>query len=332
MSKKDIGIDLGTANTLIYQKTKGIVLDEPSVVAIDAASGKIVAVGTEAKAMLGRTHSQIKAIRPLTDGVIADFEAVGAMLGFFVKKVIKSSGFKPRAIVSVPAGITEVERKAAMEAASGAGIRNISLIEEPMAAAIGAGLSVDDASGIMIVDIGGGTSEVAVISLGGIVSHKTVRIGGDRFDEAIISYIRKKYGICTGYHSAETIKLKLGTVSETPSSSQFEISGRNYASFLPSSASVNSDDIKNALLPEIHSIINAIKTVLEETSPDLSSDILSSGIVLAGGGALIKGIDSLISNLTGMPVQIADNPLCSVALGLGKLIEDKNTNRKIFKS
>jgi len=332
VSKKDVGIDLGTANTLIYQKTKGIVLDEPSVVAVDISDGSVIAVGKEAKQMLGRTHSKIRAVRPLTDGVISDFEAAGAMLGFFIKKVMKSQGFKPRAVVSVPAGITEVERKAALEAASRAGVRNIALIDEPMAAAIGAGLSVDDASGVMIVDIGGGTSEVAVISLGGIVSHKTVRIGGDSLDDAIISYIRKKYGIFAGYHSAESIKLKLGNVTGKPSLSRFEVSGRSYGNGLPCSAFINGDDIKKALLPKIHSIINAIKDVLEDTPPDLSADILASGIVLTGGGALINGIDTLISTLTGMPVQIVDKPLECVALGLGALIEDKNTNRKIFKS
>ena len=332
MSKKDIGIDLGTANTLIYQKTKGIVLDEPSVVAVDSVGGNIIAVGKEAKEMLGRTHSKIRAVRPIIDGVIADFECAGAMLEFFIKKVLKSSsGFKPRAIVSVPTGITKVERKAAIEAATRAGIRNITLVEEPMAAAIGAGLCVDNPSGIMIVDIGGGTSEIAVISLGGIVSRKTVRIGGDALDDAIIGYIRKKYGISAGFHSAQDIKHKLGNVIKSTCATGFQVNGRSSATGLPCSTSVSGDDIRSALLPSIHSIINAIKDVLEDTPPDLSGDILSAGIILTGGGALISGIDKLISNLTGMSVQIAERPLESVALGLGIMIEDKDTSKKIFK-
>ncbi len=333
MSKKDIGIDLGTANTLIYQKAKGIILDEPSVVAVDTADNHIIAVGKEAKEMLGRTHSKIRAVRPITDGVIADFEYAGAMLDFFIKKALKtSSGFRPRAIVSVPTGITKVERQATIEAAIRGGIRSIGLIEEPMAAAIGAGFCVDNASGIMIVDIGGGTSEVAVISLGGIVSRKTIRIGGDTLDDAIISYIRKKYDIVTGYHSAQDIKHNLGTVTKSTSSSRFQLNGRSCATGLPCSIYVNGDDIRSALLPHLHSIINAIKDVLEATPPDLSGDILSTGIILTGGGALIRGIDSLISNLTGMTVQIVDRPLESVVLGLGIMLEDKNMNKKIFKS
>lgn len=333
MSKKDIGIDLGTANTLIYQKSKGIVLDEPSVVAVDCSDGHILSVGKAAKEMLGRTPLGIKAVRPITDGVIADFEAAGAMLGFFIKKVLKStSGIKPRAAVSVPTGITAVERKAAIEAASRAGIRNVTLIEEPMAAAIGAGLEVDAPSGIMVVDIGGGTSEVAVISLGGIVARKTVRIGGDALDRAIISFIRKKYGISAGNHSAEDIKLKIGTVMKNGTAYRYQVSGRNLGTGLPCSTFVNGDDIRAALLPEIHSIIDSIKAVLEETPPELSGDVLNSGIMLTGGGAFINGLDRLICNITGMPVRVADRPLECVALGLGALIDDKSSNKKIFKS
>ncbi len=333
MSKKDIGIDLGTANTLIYQKTKGIVLDEPSVVAVDSVNGHIIAVGKEAKEMLGRTHSQIKAIRPIIDGVIADYESAGAMLEFFIKKVMKtSSGFKPRAVISVPTGITKVERKASIEAAKRAGIRDITLVDEPMAAAIGAGFCVDNASGIMVVDIGGGTSEIAVISLGGIVSRKSVRIGGDTLDDAIISYIRKKHSISTGFHCAENLKLELGNVTKSNSSSRVQINGRSCATGLPCATFVSEDDIRSALLPSVHSIINAIKDVLADTPPDLSGDILSSGIFLTGGGAFIKGIDSLISSLTGMPVKLVERPLESVVLGLGIMLEDKNTNKKMFKS
>lgn len=332
MSKKDIGIDLGTANTLIYQKTKGIVLDEPSVVAVDSADGHIIAVGKEAKEMLGRTPAGIKAVRPITDGVIADFEAAGAMLAFFIKKVLTSSGSKPRAVIGVPTGITAVERKAAIEVAGRAGIRDVALVDEPMAAAIGAGLAIDAPSGIMIVDIGGGTSEVAVISLGGIVARKTVRTGGDTLDRAIIGHIRKKYGICAGFQSAEDIKLKIGTVMKNSTAYRHQVNGRNTGTGLPCSTFVTGDDIRAALIGEIHSIIDAIKAVLEDTPPELSGDILNSGIVLTGGGAFINGIDRLICNITGMPVRVAENPLECVALGLGVLIDDKASNKKIFKT
>jgi len=332
VSKKDIGIDLGTANTLIYQKTKGIVLDEPSVVAVDSADGHIIAVGKEAKEMLGRTPAGIKAVRPITDGVIADFEAAGAMLAFFIKKVLTSSGSKPRAVIGVPTGITAVERKAAIEVAGRAGIRDVALVDEPMAAAIGAGLAIDAPSGIMIVDIGGGTSEVAVISLGGIVARKTVRTGGDTLDRAIIGHIRKKYGICAGFQSAEDIKLKIGTVMKNSTAYRHQVNGRNTGTGLPCSTFVTGDDIRAALIGEIHSIIDAIKAVLEDTPPELSGDILNSGIVLAGGGAFINGIDRLICNITGMPVRVAENPLECVALGLGVLIDDKASNKKIFKT
>ena len=332
MSKKDIGIDLGTANTLIYQKTKGIVLDEPSVVAVDSADGHIIAVGKEAKEMLGRTPAGIKAVRPITDGVIADFEAAGAMLAFFIKKVLTSSGSKPRAVIGVPTGITAVERKAAIEVAGRAGIRDVALVDEPMAAAIGAGLAIDAPSGIMIVDIGGGTSEVAVISLGGIVARKTVRTGGDTLDRAIIGHIRKKYGICAGFQSAEDIKLKIGTVMKNSTAYRHQVNGRNTGTGLPCSTFVTGDDIRAALIGEIHSIIDAIKAVLEDTPPELSGDILNSGIVLTGGGAFINGIDRLICNITGMPVRVAEKPLECVALGLGVLIDDKASNKKIFKT
>jgi len=332
VSKKDIGIDLGTANTLIYQKTKGIVLDEPSVVAVDSADGHIIAVGKEAKEMLGRTPAGIKAVRPITDGVIADFEAAGAMLAFFIKKVLTSSGSKPRAVIGVPTGITAVERKAAIEVAGRAGIRDVALVDEPMAAAIGAGLAIDAPSGIMIVDIGGGTSEVAVISLGGIVARKTVRTGGDTLDRAIIGHIRKKYGICAGFQSAEDIKLKIGTVMKNSTAYRHQVNGRNTGTGLPCSTFVTGDDIRAALIGEIHSIIDAIKAVLEDTPPELSGDILNSGIVLTGGGAFINGIDRLICNITGMPVRVAEKPLECVALGLGVLIDDKASNKKIFKT
>lgn len=326
MSKKDIGIDLGTANTLVYLKSKGIVLNEPSVVAVDS-KGKILAVGEAAKEMLGRTHADIKAIRPLKDGVIADFEAAGVMLGYFIKKALgKQTGFRPRAVICVPTGISAVERKAVEEAASNVGVRNVYILEEPMAAAIGAGIDVDAPMGSMIVDIGGGTSEVAVISLGGIVTWKTIRIAGDSHDDAIASYIRRKYGISTGRHNAEDIKFKIGTVQKSGNELKEIVSGRNAVSGMPCSTYVTGSDIRAALIPQISSIIDAIKAVLEDTPPELSADILKSGITLTGGGALLDGLDRVICNAVNIPVRLAEQPLHCVALGAGTLID----GRKVF--
>ncbi|MBR3934359.1 MAG: rod shape-determining protein [Clostridia bacterium] len=329
MSKKDIGIDLGTANTLVYLKSKGIVLNEPSVVAINSR-GKVVAVGTDAKKMLGRSHSDIKVIRPLKNGVIANFEAAGIMLEHFIKKVLgKQKGAKPRAVICVPTGITEVERKAVEEAALKVGVRNVYILEEPMAAAIGAGIDVDAPMGSMIVDIGGGTSEVAVISLGGIVSWKTIRTAGDSYDEAISSYLRKKYGIQSGRHNAESLKIKIGTVQKRSDPQKEIISGRNAVSGMPCSSYVTDEDIKNALVPQVSEVIDAIGSVLEQTPPELSSDILKSGIVLTGGGALLDGLSTVICNSINIPVRIADNPLECVVNGAGQIIES-NFNQEFF--
>jgi len=329
VSKRDIGIDLGTANTLVYLKSKGIVLNEPSVVATDM-SGRVIAVGSEAKAMIGRNHSGIKVIRPLKDGVIADFDAAVAMIGFFIKKVLGTQkGAKPRAVICVPTGITKVEKKAVEEAALNAGIRNVFIMEEPMAAAIGAGIDVNSPYGSMIVDIGGGTSEIAVISLGGIVSCKTIRIAGDSYDEAIGAYIRKKYGIYSGSHNTEEIKLKIGTVQKKSERQKEIISGRNAVSGMPCMAFVTDEDIKNALIPQISLLIDSIGSVLEQTPPELSGDILGSGIVLTGGGAFLDGLGTVISNSVNIPVRIAESPMECVALGAGAIIEG-NIKKDIF--
>ena len=334
MSRKDIGIDLGTANTLVYLKSKGIVLNEPSVVAADN-DGNILAVGSEAKEMLGRTHQGIRAVRPLKDGVIADFEAAGAMLGYFIQKAIgKKGGFKPRAMICGPTGISAVERKAVEEAAAKVGVRSVYIMEEPMAAAIGAGVDVEAPQGSMIVDIGGGTSEVAVISLGGIVSWKTIRVAGDSHDEAISSYIRKKYSIQSGRHNAEEIKLKIGTVQKTNSEPKEIISGRNAVSGMPCSTYVTGSDVRCALIPQVSMIIDAIKSVLEDTPPELSADILKNGIVLTGGGSLLNGLDKVISGAVNIPVKIADDPLNCVVMGAGALIDGNlngvNSHKRIF--
>jgi len=322
VSKNDIGIDLGTANTLIYLKSKGVVLNEPSVVAVK--NGKILAVGSEAKKMLGRTPELIKAVRPLKNGVISDFEYTGFMLGYFVRKILrKHRGMKPDAVICIPAGVTGVERKAMESVAGMIGMKRLRFVEEPMAAAIGAGLDVMAPSGSMIVDIGGGTSEIAVISLGGIVVSRTVKIGGDSLDAAIIKYIRKKYGILAGEGTAEMLKMKIGTVQNGSNAYRELLCGRNVFTGMPCSTYVTGEDVRCALVPEISLIVENIKSVLEETPPELSADVLSSGIMLTGGGSLITGLDRLICEATGMPVRIADNPLASVATGAGMILEGK---------
>ncbi len=322
MSKKDVGIDLGTANTLVYLKSKGIVLNEPSVVAV-SSDGRILAVGTEAKEMLGRTHDGIRAVRPLKDGVIADFEAAGAMLGYFIKKALGGRGVKPRAVICVPTGISALERRAVEEAASNVGVRKVCIIDEPMAAAIGAGVDVEAPMGTMVVDIGGGTTEVAVISLGGIVYGRTVRIAGDSHNEAINLYIKNKYGLTIGDRNAEDIKLRLGTVRKSGNPHKEPVMGRNCASGMPCSSYVSDDDIRCALVPGVSAIIDTIKSVLEQIPPELSGDILRTGIVLTGGGALLGGIARVIENAVEVPVRVADNPLECVALGAGTIIENR---------
>lgn len=329
----DLAIDLGTANTLIYAKGKGIISSEPSVVAVrrdHRGQKKILAVGKEAKEMLGRTPGMIEAIRPLRDGVIADFEVTEAMLRYFIRKVHnRKSLIRPRIIIGVPYGITEVEKRAVRESAESAGAREVYLIEEPMAAAIGAGLPVTEPAGSMIVDIGGGTTEVAVISLAGIVQSQSVKIAGDKLDEAIIQYIKRTYNLLIGDRTAEQVKINLGNAYPMDETLTMEISGRDLVGGIPRHLQVNSDEIREAISEPIHKIVEAIKGTLEETPPELAGDIVERGIMLAGGGALIRGIDKLIHEETGLPVMIANDALSCVALGAGKALEELSVLREV---
>ena len=319
---KDMGIDLGTANTLVFIKGKGIVIREPSVVAIQTNTKDVLAVGEEAKRMIGRTPGHIIAIRPLKDGVIADFDITQNMLKYFIRKATqKRSIFQPRVVVCVPSGVTEVEKRAVEEATIHAGARDAYLIEEPMAAAIGAGLPVQEPTGSMIVDIGGGTTEVAIISLGGIVTSKSIRIGGDELDESIVYYIKKEYNLMIGERTAEEVKIFIGSADVKDKESKMQIRGRDLISGLPKTIEVTSTEIHEALKEPISNIIDAIKFTLEKTPPELASDIMELGIMLTGGGALLDGIDRLIKKETGMPVHIAENPLDCVALGTGKALD-----------
>ncbi|HIL77721.1 MAG: rod shape-determining protein [Methyloprofundus sp.] len=327
MFSNDLSIDLGTANTLIYMPGQGIVLNEPSVVAIkeDRVRGSkmIAAVGADAKLMLGRTPGNITAIRPLKDGVIADFAVTERMLREFIKKVHENKFFRPspRILICVPCGSTQVERRAIRESAAMAGAREVYLIEEPMSAAIGAGLPVDEAHGSMVLDIGGGTSEVAVISLNGIVYSASVRIGGDRFDEAIINYVRRNYGTLIGEATAERIKHEIGTAYPGSEIMEIEVKGRNLAEGVPRGFTLNSNEILEALQEPLTGIVGAVKVALEQTPPELGADVATRGIVLTGGGALLKDIDRLIAEETGLPVYIADDPLTCVARGGGMVLE-----------
>jgi len=321
----DISIDLGTANTLIYVKGKGIVLDEPSVVAIRTVGTQrsVAAVGIEAKRMLGRTPGNIVAIRPLKDGVIADFHVTEKMLQLFISKVHENSMIRPspRVLVCVPAQSTQVERRAIKESALGAGAREVYLIEEPMAAALGAELPVDDASGSMVVDVGGGTTEIAIISLNGIVFSESVRIGGDRFDEAIVGYVRRRFGTLIGDSTAERIKQDIGTAVITKDEQEIDVRGRNLAEGIPKPHTMKSNQIQEALAEPLAQITAAVKNALEQSPPELASDIAERGIVLTGGGALLKGLDEMLAAETGLPVLIADDPLTCVARGGGTALE-----------
>ncbi len=321
----DLAIDLGTANTLVYAKGQGIVCAEPSVVAVqkDAKGGKrVLAVGMEAKEMLGRTPGNIEAIRPMKDGVIADFETTEAMLRYFIRKAHKRKTLvRPRIIICVPFGITEVEKRAVRESAECAGAREVYLIEEPMAAAIGAGLPITEATGNMIVDIGGGTTEVAVISLAGIVFSQSVRVAGDKMDESIIQYIKRKYNLLIGERTAEMIKISIGNVYPSGETKTLEIKGRDLIAGVPRVLSVNGDEIREAIAEPTHIILETIKIALENTPPELASDIIDKGITLAGGGALLKNLDILIHEETGLRVTIADDPLSTVVLGTGKALD-----------
>lgn len=321
---KDMGIDLGTANTLVFVKGKGVVLREPSVVAINNTTKKSLAVGTEAKQMIGRTPGNIVAIRPLKDGVIADFDITQTMIKKFIEKVINKSSFtSPRIIICYPSGVTEVEKRAIYEATKAAGARDVLLMEEPMAAAIGAGLPVSEPTGSMIVDIGGGTTEVAVISLGGIVTAKSLRVAGDELDQSIISYIKREYNLMIGERTAEQIKMELGSAFKIDEEERkMDIKGRDLVTGLPKIIEVSEDQIRDALKEPVAAIIESIKTTLEKTPPELSADIIEKGIMLAGGGALLKGLDALINHETHMPVHIAESPLDCVVSGTGKALED----------
>lgn len=328
---RDMAIDLGTATTLVHVKGRGIVLDEPSVVAIEKDTGRVLAVGTEAKRMVGRTPQNIVAIRPMKDGVIADFDVTESMLRYFIQKV-HSRRFivRPRVVVCVPSGVTEVEKRAVFEAVMQAGARAAYLIEEPMAAAIGAGLPIQEPIGNMIVDIGGGTTEVAVISLGGIVTSLSIRVGGDECDEAIIAHIKKEYNVIIGERTAEEIKIEIGSAYPLPEEEDVEIRGRDLLTGLPKNVILSSEEIRNAIGEPVSAIVAAIKNTLEKTPPELSSDIMDKGLVMAGGGSLLKGLDERLKQETGMPVHIAENSLACVVIGSGKALEEIDALRRVL--
>jgi rod shape-determining protein MreB and related proteins len=320
---RDMAVDLGTANTLVYVRGRGIVLNEPSVVAINTGTKGILAVGTEAKRMIGRTPGNIVAIRPLKDGVIADFDTTERMLRYFIQKVHRRRRFShPRIVICVPSGITGVERRAVKDAGYAAGARKVHIIEEPMAAAIGSGLPVHEPTGNMIVDIGGGTTEVAVISLGGIVTSQSVRTGGDELDTAIITYVKKGYSLMLGERTAEEIKMAIGSAFPMPDEPHAEIRGRDLVTGLPKTVVVSAEEIRKAIEEPVNAVVDAVKTTLDKCPPELSGDIMDRGIVLTGGGAMLRGLDERLRHETGMPVQISENPLHSVALGSGKCVEE----------
>ncbi len=322
---KDIGIDLGTANTLVYVKGKGIVINEPSVVAINQKTKQILAIGDEAKRMVGRTPSHIVAHRPLVDGVISDFEVTEQMLRYFIDKVSQATfGFlsRPRVVIGIPSGVTEVEKRAVQDAALNAGARMAFLIEEPMAAAIGARLPVQDAAGSFIVDIGGGTAEIAVISLGGIVTSRSIRVAGDEMNENIIQFARDEFNLLVGERTAEEVKIKIGSAIQMKDRLKAEIRGRDLVTGLPKEIKVTDDQIRHAISRSIKLIVNNIKAVVEETPPELVADIMERGITLAGGGALLRGLDQLIAEETQMPVTVSDDPLTTVVRGTGIVLED----------
>ncbi|MDY3972680.1 MAG: rod shape-determining protein [Clostridia bacterium] len=319
---KDIGIDLGTANTLVYVRGKGIVVREPSVVAIDKYEGKVLAVGNAANEMIGRTPENIVAVRPMKDGVIADFDITQAMIRSFIKEANLSSIFKPRVVVCIPSGITEVERRAVEEAVISAGAKAAALIEEPMAAAMGAGLPVNDAVGNMIVDIGGGTTEVAVISLGGIVASKSIKIAGNALDSAIINFLKKEHRINIGDKMAEEIKLSIASAYEDDEEAVYEVRGRDVSTGLPKTAQIKESEIREAISENVDEMVEAIKLTLENTPPELAADIMERGITLTGGGALIKGLDKLITEVTKIPTHVAEYPLDCVVIGTGKALDN----------
>lgn len=326
----DLGIDLGTANTLVYAKGKGVVLFEPSVIAVHKGSNAILAVGNEAKSMLGKTPAFIVATRPLKDGVITDFEATEAMLRYFITKVHGRRRFiRPRVVIAIASGITEAEKRAVKESATEAGAREVYLIEQPMAAAIGAGLQVQNPGGNLVIDIGGGTSEVAVISLAGIVECQMIRIAGDEMDESIIQYMKDKYNLMIGERTAEDVKIKLGSAYPLDEETTMEVKGRDLVSGLPKTLTISSEEIREALTPPVEAIINVVKEALEKTPPELAADLVDNGIVLAGGGARLRGLDKMITEKTGLPVSMAEDPLTSVAVGAGKCLDEISFLRKV---
>jgi len=329
----DLAIDLGTANTLVYVKGKGIVVSEPSVVAIQRDSRgekRVLAVGREAKEMLGRTPGTIFAIRPMKDGVIADFEITGEMLKYFIAKVHNRKALlRPRVVISVPSGITPVEKRAVRESAQSAGAREIYLIEEPMAAAIGAGIDITEASGNMVVDIGGGTTEVAVISLSGIVTSQSIRVAGDKMDEAIVQYVKRKYNLLIGERTAELVKINIGTAYPEEHPQIIEVKGRDLVTGIPKTLEINSEEVREALGESINTIIDTLRITLEGTPPELAADIVDKGIVLVGGGALLKNLDVLLREVTSLPITVFDDPLSAIVLGAGKVLDNENLLRAV---
>jgi rod shape-determining protein MreB len=319
----DLGIDLGTANTLVYAKGRGIISSEPSVVAVDTEKHRVRAVGKEAKSMLGRTPGTIRAVRPLRDGVIADFEIAEAMLRSFIQKAHNRSTFlRPRIVISVPSGITEVEKRAVRESALSASAREVYLIEEPMAAAIGAGLPITEPSGNMIVDIGGGTTEVAIISLAGIVTANSVRVGGDKMDDAILNYVKRKFNLLIGERTAERIKIEIGNAYPVDEPKSMIVKGRDLVAGVPKTLEINTEDVREALMEPVNAIIEATKVVLERTPPELAADIADKGIVLSGGGALIQNLDVLLREETGLPIMLAEDPFTAVVMGCGRCLDE----------
>ncbi|HHY35014.1 MAG TPA: rod shape-determining protein [Firmicutes bacterium] len=327
-----MGIDLGTANTLVHVRGKGIVLMEPSVVAIHSETKEVLAVGSEAKKMIGRTPGNIIAIRPMKDGVIADFDITQTMLRYFIRKAYKRGLLKPRVIVAVPSGCTEVERRAVLDAAVQAGAREAYTVEEPMAAAIGSGLPVNEPTGNLIVDIGGGTCEVAVISLGGIVTSKSIRVAGDEMDEAIAGYIKRAYNLLVGERTAEEVKIRIGTAFDIGEEESMEVRGRDLVSGLPRTISVTSSEVRKALAEPVAAIVEAIRETLENTPPELAADVMDRGIMLTGGSSMLKGLDKRISHETGMPVHLVDEPLYAVVRGAGKILDELDTLKRVLTS
>lgn len=327
----DLAIDLGTANTVIYVKGRGIVLREPSVVAINNHTNKVQAVGTEAKEMLGRAPGGIEAIRPMKDGVIAHFDVTEKMIRHFIERVHNNRRplFNPRVVIAIPSGITQVEKRAVRDSAENAGAREVFLVEEPMAAAIGVDLAIQEPSGNMIIDIGGGTTEVAIISMSGIVYSKSVRIAGDEMDEAIINYVKRKYNLLIGERMAEEVKIKIGSAYPLEQRETMEVKGRDLVAGIPKTLALSDEEVREALAETFSTIVEAVKIALERTPPELAADIVDKGVVVAGGGSLIKGLDVLLREATGLPITIADDPLSSVALGIGKVLSDPELMAKV---